>query len=126
MLQNPQYQQQGKGRPQGQYYSDENAKPTEVGIAGITRDERGRYQSKEKKAYDVKPDAPYMESTAAPCPDSWSVDGQTVQTRGGGTQRGIGDRSHAPPGKELLWQDGLETRSTVELIFLHSSQLRGL
>jgi hypothetical protein len=93
----PQYQQQGPGGKQGQYYSDRDAKPTEVGIAGITRGEDGRYQSKVQKAYEIDRRAPYLESTAAPCPDYWSVDGQTVQTRGGGTQRVIGDRSLAKP-----------------------------
>ena len=90
-----QYQTQGKGRPQGQYYGDEDAKPTELGIAGIDRGPDGRYRSKEKQGYDIDPDAPYMESTAAPINDDWSVKGQEVPTRGGARQRVVPDRSKA-------------------------------
>lgn len=93
----PQYQRQAQGGHQGQYYSEKDAEPTEVGIAGVTRDNKGRYQSKEQTAYEVDPSAPYLESTAAPCEDTWSVEGQAVPTRGGATQRVIGERSFAKP-----------------------------
>jgi len=93
----PQYQWQRPGGFQGSYYTDKDARPAEVGIASYGRDQRGRYQSKVQKEYDVNPDATYLESTAAPVYDTWSVRGQPVWAKGGGVQRVIGDRSMATP-----------------------------
>jgi hypothetical protein len=82
---------------QGAYYSEKNATPTEASIAGITRGDDGRYVAKVQKAYEIDPNAPYLESTAAPYPDTWSVKGQRVMTKGGAIQRAIGDRALGKP-----------------------------
>lgn len=91
------YQRQQKGGRQGSYYSDQDVRPTEVGIAGVTRGKDGRYEGKESTGYDVDPNAPYMKSTAAPALDTWSMPDQPTQTRGGGDQYLIPDRARATP-----------------------------
>jgi RHS repeat-associated protein len=96
-VKSPQYQTQGKGRGKGQFYADDEARPTDIGIAGIDRGPDGRYRSKEKKGYEIDDDATYMESTAAPINDNWSVKGQEVPTRGGAQQRVVPDRSKTKP-----------------------------
>jgi RHS repeat-associated protein len=93
----PQGQWQRKGGNQGSYYADQGTKPTEIGISSYSRGSDGRYESKEQKPYNVNPDAPYLESTSAPVNDTWSVKGQDVPAKGGGTQRVIPDRSMAKP-----------------------------
>jgi hypothetical protein len=86
----PQAQWQTPGAPQGQYYAHDGVQPTNLGIHDEGNLGPGTpLQAKESQMYDVPPDAPYLESTAAPTPDSWSVSGQTHPTEGGGTQRYI-------------------------------------
>jgi RHS repeat-associated protein len=93
----PKYQWQRKSGNQGSYYGDADARPTEVGIAGINRGDDGRYVGKQQKAYKIKRNAPYLESTSAPVKDRWSVKGQPVQTSGGKQQWVIPERSDATP-----------------------------
>jgi hypothetical protein len=92
-----QYQRQFNPRRQGSYYGGQDSRPTDLGIAGYDRGPDGRYRSKIQQPHTIDPNAPYLESTAAPVGDFWSVDGQTVDTRGGHTQRVIGDRAAAKP-----------------------------
>jgi RHS repeat-associated protein len=105
-LKSPQYQYQRKNGNQGQYYGDKDSTPSELGISPIARDKRGRYQAKEQKPYKVSRTAPYLESTAKPINDDWSLrgakqprgePGQSVPAKGGAKQRVIGDRSKAKP-----------------------------
>ena len=93
----PLYQRQRRGGAQGSYYSGRDAKPTDVGIAGIVRGRDGRYESKEIVGYEVKRGAPYVQSAAAPALDHWSMSDQPTQTKGGGMQYLIPDRSQATP-----------------------------
>jgi uncharacterized protein RhaS with RHS repeats len=96
-LKSPQYQWQRKKGHKGQYFADKDSTPSEVGISPTARDKRGRYTSKEQKAYKVKRTAPYLESTAKPVNDDWSLrgknqeKGQPVPTKGGAKQRVICD-----------------------------------
>jgi hypothetical protein len=93
-----QTQFQRKNGNQGSYYTDEGTKPTEIGISPYARGKDGRYESKEAKRYDMNSNAPYLESTAAPVNDNWSVKGQDVPAKGGGVQRVVPDRSMATTG----------------------------
>jgi hypothetical protein len=84
----PQAQWQTPGKAQGQYYADDGVQPTRLGIHHEGDLGPGTpVQPKQPQMYEVPSDAPYLESTAAPGPDSWSVSGQTHATQGGGTQR---------------------------------------
>ena len=49
----------------------------------------GPVQPKVSQSYNVPPETPYMQSTAAPVKDTWSVPGQKHGTDGGGEQRFI-------------------------------------
>jgi Bacterial toxin 46 len=92
-----QYQWQRPNGNQGMYYADKGATPDELGISAQAGDASGNTYNKVQKAYEVDPNAPYIESTSAPAQDTWSQPGKTVPTSGGGTQRTIGDRSFAKP-----------------------------
>lgn len=93
----PQVQFQRKNGNQGSYYTDEGTSPSQVGISPYARGKDGRYESKEQKPYDVNQNAPYLQSTAAPVNDTWSVKGQAVPAKGGGVQRVVPNRTDAAP-----------------------------
>jgi hypothetical protein len=93
----PQWQWQRENGNQGSYYTDQRATPTEVGISDHTEAADGTPVPKVQKPYEVDPNAPYLESTAAPVDDKWSVTGKAIPAKGGGTQRVIGERGHAKP-----------------------------
>lgn len=90
-----QYQWQRPNGFQGSYYTDKSATPESVGIAAQAEDAHGNIVDKVQKPYSVDPNAPYVQSTAAPTNDTWSIPGQSIPTQGGGVQRTIGDRSMA-------------------------------
>jgi hypothetical protein len=90
-----QYQWQKPNGFQGSYYTDKGTAPDSVGIAGQAKDANGNIVDKVQKPYSVDPNAPYIESTAAPTNDTWSIPGQSIPTKGGGVQRTIGERSMA-------------------------------
>jgi len=109
-LKDPQYCTQAPGRRNGQYYagpapgsgmdgsSDPNASPSSLGI--------GRYGSTpsggaEKQTTPCTPngDPPYMQSTAAPCKDTWSGTGafSKQDAKGGGQQNYVPDNNQMTP-----------------------------
>lgn len=117
----PQAQWQTPGKAQGQYYADEGVKPTNLGIHDEGDLGPGTpVKPKQAKLYDVPSDAPYLESTAAPADDSWSVSGQTHPTQGGATQRYVPRASSAvtpadaPSGTDTT-SASTSTKSTQEL-----------
>jgi hypothetical protein len=83
-----QAQWQTPGKSQGQYYADEGTAPTKLGIHDEGDLGPGTpVKPKESKLYDVPPESPYLESSAAPAQDKWSVSGEEHPTEGGATQR---------------------------------------
>ncbi|HEY5240072.1 MAG TPA: polymorphic toxin type 46 domain-containing protein, partial [Polyangiaceae bacterium] len=90
-----QVQYQVPGGRQGQYYADPDATPSQLGIhdQGATMGPdgwgTGPVAGKTPVTYDVDPSTQYMQSTAAPVKDTWSVPGHSYGTEGGATQRFI-------------------------------------
>jgi RHS repeat-associated protein len=90
---NLQHQWQPRGGRQGQYYGDPGVPPGAFGIhdKGVTNGPTGwgsgPVEPKVAKPYRIPPDTPYMQSTAAPVKDTWSVPGTSHRTPGGATQR---------------------------------------
>ena len=92
-----QYQYQHPDGHQGSYYTDKEVTPPEVGTLDVANQKAGDpVVPKVQKEYGVKdPDGspPYLQSTAAPTDDSWSVKGEPPQpTPGGAVQRVVPDR----------------------------------
>ena len=90
-----QRQWQPPGGRKGQYYGDAGVPPGAFGIhdEGVTMGKdgwgTGPVMAKIDKPYQVPADAPYMQSTAAPVKDTWSIPGEAHRTPGGATQRYI-------------------------------------
>jgi len=72
-LPNPQYCVQAPDKRNGQYYSsDPKATPSGMGIGKYGTTPSGDLKEKDRRTCVPKSDTPYMESTAAPCKDTWS------------------------------------------------------
>jgi hypothetical protein len=87
------YQWQRLNGGQGQYYADAMSKPESLGIASQASDGSGNVVSKIQVKYTADPEAPYLQSTAAPATDTWSIRGQEIATPGGDTQWVVGERT---------------------------------
>lgn len=91
-------QWQAPGGKRGGYFAHEGTPPPELGIhheARMPDPPGGGVVPKVKKSFELHPDTPYIQSTAAPARDDWSLsykgpDGKwvttPVDTPGGGTQ----------------------------------------
>ena len=86
----PQAQWQVPGG-RGRYYADPGTAPEQLGISavGTSRDaaDAGAVVDKAVALHDVDPNVPYLQSTAAPLDDTWSVSRRVFGTEGGGVQR---------------------------------------
>jgi type VI secretion system secreted protein VgrG len=89
-------QWQAPGGSRGAYFAHDGTQPAQLGIADLGRAPSGAVAKKTKVTYAIDPSAPYMQSTAAPAADFWSLGKappggkwaptRTVQTPAGGTQ----------------------------------------
>ncbi len=93
-------QWQRPGGTQGQFYAEPGTRPQALGIHDKATDWDSKpprpVVSKVPKTYDMNmDDQPYMQSTAAPIKDTWSVDKKSYYAEGGATQYYVPNSSSA-------------------------------
>jgi len=87
-------QWQAAGNDRGSYYADERTTPSQLGIGdeGKAWNHPGQpVVRKTASPCTIDPSTPYMESTAGPADDTWSVPGRSQPAPGGGRQTYIPD-----------------------------------
>ncbi|MGR8929556.1 MAG: polymorphic toxin type 46 domain-containing protein [Gammaproteobacteria bacterium] len=73
--------------PQGNYYAESGAKPSDLGIADKARDwNSGKIVEKQINVYTTNSTVKVLRSTAASIKDTWSIPNETILTNGGATQ----------------------------------------
>jgi hypothetical protein len=100
-----QWQAEGRQKPPGQYFSQNNTtKPAQMGIGnyGVTRP-AGEVKEKVMTPYDMPPGQPYMKSTAAPAKDTWSVPKAGANDPHGNTMAYNGIQQNTPGGGEQIY-----------------------
>jgi hypothetical protein len=83
-------QWQPPGGDRGNYFATAGQKPDQLGINPQAKawNQPGQpVMAREPTAHAVDPKTPYMQSTAAPVTDDWSVPGQPYDASGGGAQQ---------------------------------------
>jgi hypothetical protein len=91
-------QWQGPSGRQGQFYAEPGTAPGPLGIHDKAANDKGVVSPKVPKTYNMNQDSPpYMQSTAAPIKDTWSVPGQKHYAEGGATQYYVPNQSSAAP-----------------------------
>ena len=86
----PLQQWQAPGNDRGNYFAPAGQSPDQLGInpQGKAWNQPGQpVLAKEPTPHHVAPDTPYMQSTAAPVTDTWSVPGDPYDAAGGGNQQ---------------------------------------
>jgi hypothetical protein len=82
-------QWQAPGASRGSYFAPQGTPPTKLGIGdtGTAWTLPGEpVLSKEERVHKIHPTSPYLQSTAAPANDTWSVPGMVQPAKGGGSQ----------------------------------------